>query len=57
MQTPTTGDLRPSAPQFPALFSVLLGFVAGCALQMQQETLWNSPIYGSVVLPALVPYA
>ena len=57
MQTPTTGDLRPSAPLFSALFSVLLGFVAGCALQLQQETLWNGLIYGSFVLLDLVLYA
>jgi len=53
MQIPTTGDLRPSAP----LFSVLLGFVAGCALQLQQEILWSGLIYGSFVLSALVLYA
>ena len=46
MQIPTTGDLRPSAP----LFSVLLGFVAGCALQLQQEVLWSGLVYGSFVL-------
>jgi len=53
MQNPTAGDIRPSAP----LFSVLLGFVGGCALQLQQETLWNGLIYGSFMLLALVLYA
>lgn len=57
MQTPTTGELRPSAPLFSALFSMLLGFVAGCASQLQQETLWNSLIYASFVLLALFLYA
>ena len=57
MQDPTTGDLRPSAPLLSALFCLLSGFVAGCALQLQQETLWNGLIYGSFILSALVLYA
>ena len=38
-------------------FSALPGFVAGCALQLQQETLWNGLFYGSIVPLATVLYA
>jgi competence protein ComEC len=39
------------------LFAVLLGFVLGTALQLQQSALLDWQVYGSMVLLALVSYA
>ena len=52
-QAPLPQALSPDAVPW-LVPAVLLGIVAGAALQLQQPALWRVPVYGGLVLAALV---
>ncbi len=53
--------MHSSATHSPVLarlfFPALLAWVLGCAVQLQQGTLWSAPTYGAWLLASLVPLA